>query len=443
MSNAAHNSKADTSRRDFLKASTLAAVGSGLVGGLGSFSGAYAGGDDTIKVGLIGCGGRGSGAAGQALRTKGNVRLVAMGDAFSDRLDAALNRLSKELPDRVAVTEDTKFVGFDAYQKVLNAGVDLVILATPPGFRPIHLEAAVKAGKHVFMEKPVAVDAPGVRQVLAAVEEAKKKNLAVGVGLQRHHQDHYLEAIKPLQDGAIGEIHTARAYWNSSGVWVNPRKPGQSEMEYQMRNWYYFNWLCGDHIVEQHIHNIDVINWIKGSYPVRAQGMGGRQVRTGKEYGEIYDHHFVEFEYEDGSRLFSQCRHIEQCFSSVSEHVVGTKGSADMSDGGGATLVIGGDTRKIAKARGRDPYQVEHDDLFAAIREGKPYNEGEYGAMSTMTSILGRMCTYSGKMISMKDALASEISLAPKEYSFAALPQSLPDAEGRYAIAIPGVTKTV
>ncbi|RPI74103.1 MAG: gfo/Idh/MocA family oxidoreductase, partial [Planctomycetaceae bacterium] len=259
-------------RRDFLKHSTLAAVGATVLSQVGIAHGAYAGGDDLIKVGLVGCGGRGSGAAAQALSTAGNVKLVAMGDAFADRIKSSINAIQSEGGDKVVsrmdVPPERQFTGFDAYQKVIDSGIDLVILTTPPGFRPLHFEAAVKAGKHVFMEKPVAVDAPGVRQVLAAAAEAKKKNLGVGVGLQRHHQESYLETIKRLQDGAIGDIHTTRAYWNDRGVWVIERQPGMSEMTYQMRNWYYFNWLCGDHICEQHIHNLDVINWIMNGYPV-------------------------------------------------------------------------------------------------------------------------------------------------------------------------------
>jgi predicted dehydrogenase len=339
----------------------------------------------------------------------------------------------------VAVDDDHKFVGLDAYQKVIASGVDLVIMATPPGFRPIHFEAAVKAGKHVFIEKPVAVDAPGVRQVLKTVEESKKKNLAVGVGLQRHHDPLYLETIKRLKDRAIGDIVSARVYWNSAGVWTRDRKEGMSEMEYQVWNWYYFNWLSGDHIVEQHIHNLDVINWLKGEFPVAAQGQGGRQVRTGNQYGEIFDHHSVEFEYEDGTRMFSQCRHIENCWSNVSEHVQGTNGWADIS-GGTIGNVVG-----TWKYRGKkaDPFQVEHDDLFASIRAGNPINEGYYGAMSTMTAILGRLCTYSGKPIQMKDALASEISLQPKEYNFKTDAPVNPLADGSYPIAVPGLTKVV
>ncbi len=437
-------------RREFLKSSSLAAVGAGVLGSLGSLPGAYAAGDDTIKVGLVGCGGRGTGAAGQAISTKGNVKLVAMGDAFADRLQNSLSTLSKtpelqEKLDRIDVPPDRQFVGFDAYQKVLAAGIDLVILATPPGFRPIHFEAAVKAGKHVFMEKPVAVDAPGVRQVLAAVEESKKKNLGVGVGLQRHHDAKYIETIQRLKDGEIGDIHTARVYWNDKGVWVHHRKPEETEMEYQMRNWYYFVWLCGDHIVEQHIHNLDVINWLKDDYPVRAQGQGGRQFRTGKDYGEIYDHHYVEYEYKDGTRMFSQCRHMEHCWNSVSEHVQGTKGLAAINDG---VIKLGKDALAKSEAwrfkgKSGNPYQVEHDDLFASIREGKPLNEGENGAKSTMTAILGRLCTYSGKEIQWDQALASNISLQPSDYNFQTNPPVMPNSDGTYAVAVPGQSKVV
>ena len=420
------------SRRDFLKTSSLAAAAS-LASGLSVARSAHAAGSDTIRIGLIGCGGRGTGAASQALKTKGGVQLIAMGDAFKDRLESSLANLKKDgsIADRIDVPEERRFVGFDAYQNVLNSGVDLVILATPPGFRPIHFAAAVEAGKHVFMEKPVAVDGPGVRAVLEAAKKAKEKQLAVGVGLQRHHQYPYIETIQRLQDGAIGDIVSARVYWNGAGVWVRPRKPGQTEMEYQMRNWYYFNWLCGDHIVEQHIHNLDVINWLKGTHPIRCQGMGGRQVRTGKDYGEIFDHHAVEYEYEDGSRMFSYCRHIPGCWSSVSEHAQGTKGKADIS---GALIHADGQSTWRYRGKKNNPYQTEHDDLFAAIRSGKPYNEAEYGAHSSMTAIMGRMATYSGKMVSWDEAINSDLNLAPERYAWDAMP---PEPH----VAVPGQTK--
>jgi predicted dehydrogenase len=420
-------------RRNFLT-TTGAAVGALAVNRF-----AHAAGSDEIKIALIGCGGRGSGAAGQALSVPGN-KLVAMADAFPDRLQGSLKNLKEAHGDKVDVTTDRQFIGLEAYKQAI-ALADVVILATPPGFRPIHFEEAVKQGKHVFMEKPVATDAGGVRRVLAAADEAKKKNLKVGVGLQRHHQAGYIETIKRLHEGAIGDIHTLRVYWNDAGVWVNPRKPGQTEMEYQMRNWYYFVWLGGDHIVEQHIHNLDVANWVKNGYPVKARGMGGRQVRTAKEYGEIYDHHAVEFFYADGSTAFSQCRHIRGCWSSVSEHCVGSKGTCDI---GGHMIKAAGQAAWRFKAEKQvDPYQQEHDDLFAAIRNNQPYMEAYNGAKSTMTSILGRMATYSGQEISWDDALNSKINLMPDSYSFDAMPKTLPDANGWYKVAVPGVTKVV
>ncbi len=429
------------SRRDFLKSSSVV-VGGALVGSLSIAKSAHAAGDDEIKIALIGCGGRGSGAAKQALSTKGKVRLIALADVYQDRLDGSLRQLmaQEDVRDRIDVPEDRRFVGFDAYQKALDAGPDLVILATPPGFRPIHFEAAVKANKHVFMEKPVATDAPGVRRVLAAAEESKKKNLAVGVGLQRRHQNIYLETIKRLQDGAIGDIVASRVYWNGSTPWVRKREPGQSEMDYQLRNWYYFVWICGDHIVEQHIHNMDVINWLKNDYPIRANGMGGCQVRKGKDYGETFDHHCVEFEYADGSRMFSQCRHIPNCWNSVSEHVQGTKGTSDIHKG--QIQVKGGESWRYRGPQ-PDPYQVEHDDLFASIRSGNPINEAESGAKSTMTAILGRMCTYSGQELTWEKALKSEINLMPDEFSFAATPKSLPGPDGLYQLPVPGLSKVV
>jgi myo-inositol 2-dehydrogenase/D-chiro-inositol 1-dehydrogenase len=436
---------ASTSRREFLKTSSVAAVGAVAATQFTLQSSVWASGDDTVKVGLVGCGGRGTGAASQALSTQGNVKLTAVGDAFENRAKGVLNNLKGELKDkadRVAVEPEKLFVGFDAYQKVIDSGVDLVILATPPGFRPIHFEYAVKAGKNIFMEKPVAVDAPGVRQVLEANKIAKEKKLKVGVGLQRHHQYEYLETIQRLKDKAIGEIVALRVYWNGGGVWDPPlaRKDAKSEMEYQMRNWYYYNWLCGDHICEQHIHNLDVGNWVMGDYPVSANGMGGRQVRVDKKYGEIYDHHFVEYDFANGTKMFSQCRHIPNCWNSVTEHAHGSKGTCDIS---GGRITVPGEEGWRYRGKNPNPYQVEHDDLFAAIRNGTEYNEADNGAMSTMTAILGRMATYGGKVVSMQDALASNISLMPKSFSFDAEPLVLPREDGSYPIATPGVTKVV
>jgi len=422
------------SRRQFMQRSSVAVAG--LSGGLSLARSAHAGADETIRVALIGCGGRGTGAAGQALSTKGPVQLVAVADAFRDRLNGCLNNLQKRHGDRIDVPEERKFVGFDAYKQAIDAGIDLVILATPPGFRPMHFEAAVEAGKHVFMEKPVAVDGAGVKQVLAAAQVAKKKNLAVGVGLQRHHQRSYIETIQRLQDGEIGDILLTRVYWNGGGVWVRPRQPNQTEMEYQMRNWYYFNWLCGDHITEQHIHNLDVSNWLKGTHPVEANGMGGREVRTGKDHGEIFDHHCVEFTYPDGTKMMSQCRHIRNCWNSVSEHARGTKGASQISSGR-----IEGKTPWRFRGDNPNPYQVEHDDLFAAIRSGTPYSEAEYGAYSTMTSVLGRLATYSGKVVKWEEALNEKPFLRPDEYSFDGTPPTVPNDNGDYPVAVPGQYK--
>jgi predicted dehydrogenase len=433
------------SRRDFVKQSTLLAGGvlaAPLLSGANVFSGA----DDTIKVALIGCGGRGTGAAVEALLSKQNVKLVAMADAFRDRLDRAYSRISSvenndrgiKLKDRVDVPEERKFTGFDAYMKAIPLA-DVVILATPPGFRPIHFAEAVKQNKHVFMEKPVATDPEGIKKVLEAANIAKQKKLNVVVGLQRHYQTSYRELYK--RKDLIGDITSAQAWWNNDGVWVNKRKPGQTEMEYQMRNWYYFVWLCGDHICEQHIHNVDVINWFKGGYPVKAQGMGGRQVRKGIDHGEIFDHHYVEFHYADGSILNSQCRHIPGTMSKVDELLIGTKGriqcgAANIVDLKGKTLF------QFDKKTDNDAYQNEHDELFAAIAKGEyKFADAENGAKSTMTTILGRMATYSGQVVEWDKALNSGVSLQPASYDFAAAPPVTPDDQGFYKIPTPGVTK--
>jgi len=433
----------EPSRRQFIKSSSAVVATGALAGSLLSARQAHAAGaNDEIRIVLIGAGGRGTGAAAHAMNTSGPVKLVAVADAFADVAERSASELKSHYKDKVDVPPERVFAGLDAYRKALAVDCDMVILAGPPGFRPIHFDAAIKAGKHVFMEKPVATDAAGVRQVLAATEEAKKKNLAVAVGLQRRHEKRYIETIKRLQDGAIGDIVGARVYWNGAGVWTRPRRPGQSEMEYQVRNWYYFNWLCGDHIVEQHIHNLDVINWLKNAYPVRANGMGGRQVRTGKDHGEIFDHHYVEFEYADGMPMASQCRHIPGCFDRVNEYCQGTKGRADI---GGATLFDAQGKKIWSYGRsGGNGHQEEHHDLFAQLRRGEIPNEGEYGALSTMTAIMGRMCTYSGKELTWDQCLNSKVDLGVKDFlSFSDEPPVKPDANGNYKIAMPGSTQVV
>ncbi|MBX3238791.1 MAG: Gfo/Idh/MocA family oxidoreductase [Chitinophagaceae bacterium] len=433
------DNKGNNSRREFVKNSTLVAGGL-LAAPLMSRANYFSGADDTIKIALVGCGGRGTGAAIQALSTKQNVKLVAVADAFKDRLDNSLKSMKKveEIDaSRIDVPEDRQFVGFDGYLKAIPLA-DVVILATPPGFRPLHFEAAIKLNKHVFMEKPVATDPAGINKVLATAQLAKARKLNVVVGLQRHYQNSYRELFK--RKDLIGDITSAQCWWNGDGVWVRPRQEGQTEMEYQMRNWYYFNWLCGDHITEQHVHNIDVVNWFKGAYPIKAQGMGGREVRTGKEYGEIFDHHFVEFHYADGTILNSQCRHQPKTMSKVDELIVGTKGkifagAANIVDYKGKVLY------QFDKKTENDPYQSEHDELFAAIAKGEyKFADAENGAKSTMSSILGRMATYSGQVIELDKALASNIDLQPREYSWSASPGILPDANGFYPVAVPGTT---
>ena len=437
--------KPDDSRRNFIQKSSLMVAGAAVGGQLSLARAAHPYGSETISIGLVGCGGRGTGAAGQAMNTEGPTRLIAACDAFSDKITASLRGLSSQHGDKVDVPAERQFAGLDGFNKLLETDVDLVILATPPGFRPQHFEAAVNAGKHVFMEKPVATDPAGVRRVLKAAKVAKEKNLMVQVGLQRRHERRYMETIKRLQDGEIGDINFTRAYWNGDRPWVRERKPHQNEMEYQMRNWYHFNWLCGDHIVEQHIHNLDVINWLKGAYPIEAQGQGGRQYYTAQKYGEIFDHHFVEFKYADGSVMLSQCRQIPGCWNHVNEYAHGSKGICKMM---GRMHQITDPTGNEVVWTNRGPtggHQQEHHDLFADIRKGKIVNEAEYGALSTMTAILGRMATYSGKLIKWEDAISSDVVIAPTDEikSYEDAPPTLPNEEGDYNIPIPGATKVV
>ncbi len=403
-------------------------------------------GDDAIKIALVGCGGRGTGAAIQAMSTKENVKLVAMADAFRDRLDDCYKILSTKFAgsDKLLLKEEDKHVGFDAYKAAIDKA-DVVLLTTTPGFRPIHFEYAVSKGKHVFMEKPVATDAPGIRRVLAAAEQAKAKKLNVVVGLQRRYQKSYLACLEHIRAGKIGQIVSGQVYWNSAGVWVKERQPGQTEMEYQMRNWYYFNWLCGDHIVEQHIHNIDVANWFIGEFPLHAQGMGGREVRKDKKYGQIFDHHFVEFTYPSGAVISSQCRHQPGCLDNVTESFMGTKGKI-YTDSQNKGIIKGYDGTSLYEHQGENdpnPYQTEHDVLFANIREGKVTNDTEHAAKTTMSAILGRMASYSGQLVTFDDALNRGKSLMPDTYSWDAMPKVVPDADGNYPVPVPGQTQVL
>jgi myo-inositol 2-dehydrogenase/D-chiro-inositol 1-dehydrogenase len=430
-------------RREFIKASAL--VAGGILFNQFSFAGGHSSADDTIRIALIGCGDRGTGAAFQALSTTANVKLVAMADAFQDRMDSSYKALSEKFKQKVDVPQERRFTGFDAYQKAI-ALADVVLLTTPPGFRPVHFEEAVKQGKHVFMEKPVAVDAPGIRRVLAAAEIAKQKKLNVVVGLQRRYQTNYRESLKRIQDGVIGDVFAGQVYWNSGGVWVKKRLANQTEMEYQMRNWYYFNWLCGDHIVEQHVHNIDIANWVKGAYPVSVQGTGSRAWRTGKDYGEIYDNHSVELTYADGAVIYSQCRHFEGTANRVDESVQGTKGKVYLSGSNQAVLWdhTGKELYRHPAKGNANPYQTEHDELFAAISKGEyKFWDAERGAKSCFSAIIGRYATYSGQTIKWDEALKADNNLMPEQLSWTAKPKVLPDDNGLYPIPMPGKTKVI
>ncbi|UJH66330.1 Gfo/Idh/MocA family protein [Allomuricauda sp. SCSIO 65647] len=431
-------------RRSFVKTTGLAS-GALLTSSLPMYGTGHLNSTEKLKLAVVGCGGRGTGAAVQALTADPDVELVAMADAFQDRLENSLAAIQEHFDGQrtVKVKEESRFTGFDAYKKAIDEA-DVVILATPPGFRPQHFEYAIANDKHVFMEKPVATDPVGVRSVLASAKIAKEKQLNVVVGLQRHYENKYLKLYDEVQKGTLGNIVSGQVYWNSQGVWVRPRTPEQTEMEYQMRNWYYFNWLCGDHILEQHIHNIDVANWFLGEYPVTAQGMGGREMRTGKDHGEIFDHHFVEFTYPSGAVISSQCRHQKGCMNRVDEAFQGTTGRLVTSQGSITDLdgnELFNHTTNIGDKKDPNPYQVEHDRLFAAIRnKGEVLADAENGAKATLSAIMGRMATYSGDIITWEQALNSTMKLVEDNLDWNSAPPTQPDANGQYPIPKPGVT---
>jgi predicted dehydrogenase len=402
---------------------------------------AHAAGSDVLRVGLIGCGNRGTGAAVHALKADPQTRLVAMGDAFADRLEDSLKALLREgeVARRVGVPEGRRFVGFQAYQEVIESGVDVVLLATPPHFRPLHLKAAVAAGKHVFAEKPVAVDARGVRAVLAACEEARKKRLSVVSGLQWRYSAVAREAIRRVHDGAIGDVVALQSSFNvglPGKPWPMVRKGGWSDMEWQLRNWYWFTWLSGDHIVEQAIHQLDLAQWaIHDRPPASAVGLGGLQARSGSgpARGQIFDHHAVVYEYPNGLRHFHTCRQQNGCAKDVSTHVLGSKGTCHVEQG-----VIKDSAGKVVWRYGRnanrgDMYQDEHNELFAGIRAGKPVDNGDYMCSSNLVALLGRMATYTGQKVTWEQALNSKEDLTPARYEWG--PLALP------SVAVPGVTR--
>lgn len=424
-----------TPRRRFLQ-HTVATAGASLAAGILRPRWVHAAGSDPIRVALIGCGGRGTGAAANCLNVPDNIRLVAVADAFDEPARRAVRGLKEKYGDKVDVPPERIFVGLDAYRQAIAADVDLVLLTTPPGFRPSHYRAAIEAGKHVFMEKPVCVDAPGYRSVMESNAMADQRNLKVAVGLQMRHDPRHVETIQRIHDGAIGEPLFLRAYRNGSGVWVRPREAGQTEMQYQVRNWYYFVWVCGDQIVEQHVHHLDCINWaMKDAHPIEANGMGGREVRKGNDYGQIYDHQYVEYTYPDGIRLFSQNRHIPNCWNIAAQHLHGSRGQSDCSGAIEGASPWKYDGPKVVAT------DQEHIDLIRAIRRDERYNEGYYGANSSFTAVLGRMATYSGSVVRWDDAVAKGPDEFPARLAWDAPPRVLPDASGSYesAVAIPGI----
>ena len=424
----------DPTRRKFVQVASAAALAHAWIPG-----NVHAAPNNRIRLGLVGCGGRGTGAAAQAMNAGDDIDLVAVCDVDQAIAEQAVGILAKQKTDQVKVTPERVFTGFEDYKTVI-AESDVVILATSPGFRPQHFEEAVRQGKHVFMEKPVASDVAGIKRVLAAAKIAREKNLKVGVGLQRRHQPTYVEIVKRIQDGALGELQYLRVFWDGSARAGKERMPGESELQYQIRNWYYFTWLSGDHIVEQHVHNLDVANWVLDATPIRAQGMGGREVRNELINGQIYDHHFVEFEYANGVRMWSQSRQIPGCWRSVSEHVHGTLGVADLEARNFS--ISGPNAHAINLRKGEDGHQLEHFPFFEAIRKDLPYAEAEHGANATMTAILGRMTNYSGQVVTWDEAMASDQKLVPDDLvDFNSAAPVLPNAEGRYPVAVPGVTK--
>jgi predicted dehydrogenase len=418
------------SRRDFLRTTASAAVATSVASRFGL---AHAQGSDEIRVGLIGAGGRGTGALRNVLDAAPGVRVVAIGDVFQDQIDASLQQLNSKLPKPLDVPKDRQFTGLDAYKGVLAQDINYVILATPPGFRPAHLKAAVEAGKHIFTEKPIAVDGPGVRDVLALVDVANAKGLKIAAGTQRRHQAGYIETIQRIHDGAIGDIVAARAYWNQGALWHKPRQPGWSDAEWMLRNWLYFPFLAGDIIVEQHIHNPDVINWAMQAHPVRAVSLAGRQVRTQPEFGSVYDHFATDFEYENGVHMMSMCRQIDGCANNIGEALVGTKGNCQVDR---YTITGANPWKRPSDAEEPDPYMQEHADLIAAIRGGEPLNELKTVAETTLTAIMGRMAGYTGQAVTWDEALNSQEVLMPADFS---LDASIPVPK----IAMPGQTPLV
>jgi predicted dehydrogenase len=425
-------------RRLFLKKAGALAGGAMLLNNIPAAAKGLFLSNDTIKIALIGCGSRGTGAAANALRTKGPVELVAMADVFRDKIDESYSLLQKmeDIKGKLKVPEANKLVGFEAYQRAIQLA-DLVLLVTPPAFRPLHFEAAVNAGKHVFMEKPLASDAPGIRQILATGKLASQKNLKVVVGLQNRYDPSFIEMIDKLKAGAIGNIVAATDYYMIGPLTQVKRTAGQTEMEYQLRNWRYFNWLWAGSPAGLQIHNTDVVNWFKGSYPIRAQATGGKILSGQPDQGDIFDNFAIEYEYEDGFKLNSYIRHLPGTYTKGGAYFQGANGTASIHTG--IRDASGERIWRRQNGNTENAYQIEHDKLFEAVRNNKPLNDTEWGALSTMTTLLGRMAAHSGKLVELSDALQSDLTVLPKRFAWDAEAPVLPDKNGNYPVPVPGI----
>lgn len=423
-----------TNRRTFIKTSGAAMLYSAAALNMGFPNPMFSRGKDSLKVGLVGCGGRGTGAAVQALNADPDVVLYAMADAFEDRLTDSLDIMKKAHGQRVQVDKERQFIGFDAYQKLIDSGVDVVLLASPPGFRPDHLTAAIDAGKHVFYEKPVAVDAPGVRKVLEAAKKAKEKNLSIVSGYCFRYDLQKQALYGRVLEGEIGEIRSISSTRNGGELWYKPRQPEWNDMEYQMRNWYYYNWLSGDFIVEMFVHSLDMMSWAMGEkMPLSATGSGGRQSRTDEKFGNIYDHFAIEYDYGNGVKGYSFTRQQNGSSSKNALEIAGSEGNAYYE---GNRHEITGKNPWIYQGERNDMYQAEQDALFASIRKGTAINDGEMSANSTLLGIMSRMAAYSGQTITWDQAMNSTRSLGPESFNW----------DLKYpgpGIAIPGVTKVL
>jgi predicted dehydrogenase len=435
-----------STRREFLKTSSKLAAAAALTGGLARPG--YAAENNTVKIALVGCGGRGTGAAAQALSTKGPTKLWAVADVFESKTQSTVGQLKARFEKQMDVPPERQFVGLDAFKKAIDSldKGDLVLLATAPAFRPIHFEYAVQKGVNVFMEKSFAVDGPGIRRVLKTGEEAAKKNLKVAGGLMSRHYKPLEEAVEQIHEGLIGDVITAWAYRMHGPVGLGGKPPGAKEMAYQIGNYSCFTWLNGSFIVDWLIHNIDVCCWVKDGWPVSVQGMGGRQAR--KEADQLFDHYAAEYTFANGTRMFAQGRHMTKCYDFFGDIIHGTKGSGVLGEGISNPRLFKGHQQTSAnliwsyKGPGWDHYQYEHDLLFDAIRTDKPYNEAERCAKSCLTAIMGRMACESGKLVTWDDALNSTLELAPglENLTMDSPAPAMPDASGKYEVAVPGQT---